>query len=154
MPRRQAAHLTEAELHELGSAHLGRLLLQALRAVEADSVGRLRERGHEAVRTGHIPVFSGLGGGRRRITDLAAGAGMTRQMMGRLVRELEETGYVRSAGDPADQRATVVELTEHGWRFCHDAQDVMRDLERGYGELLGTGGLARLRKALSTLASS
>jgi DNA-binding MarR family transcriptional regulator len=148
------ARPTESEVRELGQAHLGRLLLQALRAVEAGSVQRLRERGHDLVRTGHIPVFSQLGGGPLRITDLAGRAGMTRQMMGRLVRELQDAGYVRTDADPVDQRAIIVALTDHGWQFCHDAQDVMRELEHEYDDLLGPGGLARLRQALTTLAGS
>ena len=148
------AHLTESEIRELGQAHLGRLLLQALRAVQAGSVQRLGERGHDQVRTGHIPVFGQLGGGPLRITDLAARAGMTRQMMGRLVRELQDAGYVDSTADPADQRAIIVALTERGWQFCHDAQDVMQEMESEYDQLLGPGELARLRTALTVLATS
>jgi DNA-binding MarR family transcriptional regulator len=69
-------------------------------------------------------------------------------MMGRLVRELEELGYARSRPDPADMRAVVVELTDRGWQFCHDAQEVMVELEREYEALLGEGELVRLRAAL------
>jgi DNA-binding MarR family transcriptional regulator len=137
----------------LGTAHLARLLLQALRRVERASVDKLHGRGHEAVRTGHIPVFANVDAEGTRITDLAARAGMTRQMMGRLVRELEEHGYASSRPDPGDHRAVIVSLTERGWAFCHDAQEVMAELEREYETLLGAD-LDRLRAALSRLAGS
>jgi DNA-binding MarR family transcriptional regulator len=143
--------LSEEERRELAGAHLGRLLLQALRQVEAASMRKLRERGHRELRTGHIPVFGNVAAGGMRITDLAARAGMTRQMMGRLVRELEDLGYAASRPDPADQRAIIVELTDRGWQFCHDAQEVMVELEREYDAALGPGDLGRLRAALTIL---
>jgi len=141
------------ELRELGTAHLGRLLLHALRRVQATSLSKLQERGHPTVRTGHIPVFSGVASGITRITDLAAAAGMTRQMMGRLVRELETEGYVRNRPDSHDQRAVVVELTPRGVAFCDDAQAVMTELEAEYADLLGGTGLVELRAALIRLAA-
>jgi DNA-binding MarR family transcriptional regulator len=146
--------LTPEEQRELGSAHLARLLLQALRRVERASVDKLHERGHRGVRTGHIPVFASVDKGGTRITDLAARAGMTRQMMGRLVRELAEQGYVASHGDPVDQRAVIVTLTDRGWAFCDDAQEVITELEGEYATLLGGADLDRLRVALARLAAS
>jgi DNA-binding MarR family transcriptional regulator len=147
------SHVSPEELRELGTAHLGRLLLQALRRVQATSVGKLQQRGHPAVRTGHIPVFGQVAAGPARITDLAASAGMTRQMMGRLVRELEDEGYVRSGPDLHDQRAVMVELTPRGVAFCDDAQQVMTEMEAEYAELLGGDGLDQLRTALARLAT-
>ncbi len=145
---------TPDEQRELADAHLGRLLLQALRRVQASSVAKLQERGHPDVRTGHLPVFSNVEEEGTRITDLAARAGMTRQMMGRLVRELEDLGYATSRADPHDHRAVVVSLTERGWQFCHDAQRVIVELERQYAAMLGAGGLGELKRALIRLAGS
>ena len=142
------------ELRELAGAHLGRLLLHALRRVQASSVGKLQHRGHPEIRVGHIPVFSNVDAGGTKITDLATRAGMTRQMMGRLVRELEILEYAESRPDPADHRAVIVSLTERGWQFCADAQAVMVELEREYADLLGPGGLPRLRESLLRLADT
>jgi DNA-binding MarR family transcriptional regulator len=149
------SHVSADELREMGAGHLARLLLHALREVQAVSLAKLHERGHPAVRTGHIPVFSGVAtAGTARITDLANAAGMTRQMMGRLVRELEQEGYLHSHPDPHDQRAVTVELTPRGEAFCDDAQQVMAELEARYAELLGDGGLTQLRSALVRLAET
>ncbi len=147
------SELSTAELRELGSTHLARLLLRALRQVERWSVDRLHDRGHVGVRIGHIPVFANIDGTGTRITDLAARAEMTRQMMGRLVRELEEQGYVTSRTDPADQRAVVVTLTGRGWQFCRDANEVVAEMEAHYAELLGREGVAHLRTGLIRLAA-
>ena len=134
------------------SEHLGRLLLHALRKVQATSIGRLQERGHPGVRTGHIPVFGGIDAGGTRITDLAARAGVTRQMMGRLVRELEDLGYVATSADPGDQRAVVVTLTSKGYAFGKDGREVLAEMEREYAELIGPAEFATLRRALVRLA--
>jgi DNA-binding MarR family transcriptional regulator len=50
----------------------------------------------------------------RRAADLAADAGMTRQSMGELVRELETLGLVEMVPDPDDRRAKLVSWTEAG----------------------------------------
>jgi DNA-binding MarR family transcriptional regulator len=131
--------------------HIARLLQRALREVQAEYFDRLQTRGHPGVRTGHIPVFAGIEAGGTRITDLADRGGMTRQMMGRLVRELETLGYVRTAGDPADQRAVIVTLTRRGRSLGAEAAEIIRELEGEYADRLGDPGLASLRTALATI---
>src|SRR4051812_17845452 len=107
---------------------LGRLLLQAHRRAQAASLAKLQQRGHAQVRPGHLPVITNLDPEGTRITELANRAGMTRQMMGRLVRELEELDYVVSRPDPTDQRAVIVSLTERGTRFLADAPAAIADV--------------------------
>jgi DNA-binding MarR family transcriptional regulator len=133
---------------------LGRLLLQAHRRAQAASLAKLQQRGHSNVRPGHLPVITNLDAEGTRITELANRAGMTRQMMGRLVRELEELDYVQSRPDPQDQRAVIVTLTERGTRFLGDAPAAIADVERDYAELLGADELAVLRAALVRLITA
>ena len=52
--------------------------------------------------------------GPRRITDLAAIAGVTQPAMTVLVRVMEESGLVERRGDTSDKRVTLVSLTEAG----------------------------------------
>jgi DNA-binding MarR family transcriptional regulator len=49
---------------------------------------------------------------RTRQVALAERAGVTKQAIGPVVRELEQLGYVRTGPDPADHRAKLVSLTE------------------------------------------
>ena len=134
--------------------HIARLLLRAVRAVQASYIERLQQRGHPGLRTGHIPVFAGVNPGSpagTRITDLAHRAGMTRQMMGRLVRELETLGYLATAADPDDLRAVVVTMTERGNAIRAEAADVIAELEADYSILLKDPDLATLKNALLTI---
>jgi DNA-binding MarR family transcriptional regulator len=134
--------------------HLARLLLRAVRAVQVTYIARLQQRGHPGVRTGHIPVFAGLDPDGVRITDLADRAGMTRQMMGRLVRELGDLGYLRTDADPGDQRAVIVRMSERGLTFAAEAGQIMKELEHEYGDLLGDPDLAALKGGLATIIES
>jgi DNA-binding MarR family transcriptional regulator len=137
--------------------HIARLLLRAVRAVQSTYIERLQQRGHPGLRTGHIPVFAGLnaeGDTGIRITDLANRAGMTRQMMGRLVRELEALGYLSTATHPDDQRAVVVTMTEHGQSIRTEAAAVIAELEADYAVLLNDPDLASLKGALQSIIST
>jgi len=131
--------------------HIARLLLRAVRAVQSTYIERLQQRGNPGLRTGHIPVFAGLdpeSAEGTRITDLANRAGMTRQMMGRLVRELEALGYLTTATHPDDQRAVVVTMTERGNAIRGEAAAVITELEADYAVLLNDPDLASLKGAL------
>jgi DNA-binding MarR family transcriptional regulator len=133
---------------------IARLLLRAVRAVQATYIERLQQRGHPGLRTGHIPVLAGLDPDSptgTRITDLANRAGMTRQMMGRLVRELESLGYLATATHPEDQRAVVVTMTDRGNAMRDEAGDVLAELEADYAVLLNDQDLATLKGALRTI---
>ena len=137
--------------------HIARLLLRAVRAVQSTYIERLQQRGHPGLRTGHIPVFAGLnteGDDGTRITDLANRAGMTRQMMGRLVRELEALGYLATATHPDDQRAVVVTMTERGQSIRTEAAAVIAELEADYAVLLKDPELASLKGALQNIIST
>ena len=134
--------------------HIARLLLRAVRAVQATYIERLQQRGHPGLRTGHIPVFAGLdpdSASGTRITDLAGRAGMTRQMMGRLVRELESLGYLTTATHPDDQRAVVVTMTERGHAIRAEAAEVITELEADYAVMLADPDLAALKGALQAI---
>jgi DNA-binding MarR family transcriptional regulator len=142
--------------------HIARLLLRAVRAVQSTYIERLQQRGHPGLRTGHIPVFAGLNPDTvasaegtlhdgTRITDLANRAGMTRQMMGRLVRELEALGYLTTATHPDDQRAVVVTMTERGNAIRSEAAAVISELEADYAVLLNDPDLATIKGALQRI---
>ncbi|MGV9714009.1 MarR family winged helix-turn-helix transcriptional regulator [Gordonia sp. NPDC003424] len=55
--------------------------------------------------------------GPQRITALAGIQGVTQPSMTALVGSLEKSGHVRRRHDPADGRATLVELTDAGLEY-------------------------------------
>lgn len=58
--------------------------------------------------------------GPRRITDLAAGEGVTQPSMTALVSALERSGLVARMADPTDKRAALVTLTATGTEYIRN----------------------------------
>ena len=146
--------MSELTPEELRALPLGRLLLHAHRRAQAASLAKLQAGGHGEIRLGHLPVITNLDPAGIRITDLAAKAGMTRQMAGRLVKELEASGYVSSRPDPNDQRAVIVALTGRGSAFLADAPAAMAAVDGDFAALLGADELARLRESLLRISTA
>jgi DNA-binding MarR family transcriptional regulator len=132
--------------------HIGRLLLRAHRAFSARAAEKLRQRGYDDVALAHIALLPHLDEAGTRATTLAALAGMTKQGMGQLVRELEMHGYLERRPDPTDGRAALVCFTATGRRLLEDAIDVTRELDEEYAALLGTQRFNAFREALLQLA--
>jgi len=147
-----SVHTALHEIADAGGDGLGRLLLRAVRAVNEQIIERLTSLGHPDIRGSHTAVFANLDGGGTRAVNLAQRAGMTRQAMSNLVRELEAAGYVVLAADPDDGRASLVRLTARGERFCQEAAVVIRRVESEYAQRLGDPDLQQLRHSLRALA--
>ncbi|MFF0547053.1 MarR family winged helix-turn-helix transcriptional regulator [Nocardia thailandica] len=89
--------------------------------------------------------------GPRRITELAAVAGITQPAMTALVRVMEESGLVERRGDAADRRVTLVCLTEAGASCVHARRAAgVEAFERLIGELTGAE-ITALEAALPAL---
>ena len=134
---------------------LARLLLEAHRALGAEFVAALEERGYPDARPGHAAVFMHID--RRsgtRLTDLARRARMTKQGMMLIVDNLEEHGYVRRVPDPEDARAKVVRLTARGRRYVAEARRTVAAIEARVRRELGDRRHEALRSALDELIES
>jgi len=131
---------------------LGRLLLEAHRALGAELVASLAERGYPDVRAGHAAVFLHID--RRsgtRLTELARRARMTKQGMMLVVDDLEGQGYVRRVRDPEDGRAKVVRLTAKGRRYVAEGRRATAAIEARARRDLGDRRYETLRDALEEL---
>ena len=141
------------ELAKVTGTDLGRLLANASRSMNVELMTRLAASGHPLVRPSHLAVFGGLEPGGSQITSLAQHAGVSRQALSSLVREVESLGYVRTSPDPADRRAVRVELTDAGVQFCLSAIAISTEMTREIEERWGSGALEETRERLRSLAS-
>ena len=114
------------------------LVDRANRALQADMVRQAHAWGYGATRPAHNAVFATLGSpdGERTVV-LAERAGITRQSMGEVVRDLVELGVVEMVPDPADGRAKLVRYTEAGRAQSRQGYRYIRDLEERFVEELG-----------------
>ena len=126
-----------------------------LNEVKDDLVARMRERlwaaGHTEVRAAHGHVFRQLHGGPARLTDMAEGAGMTKQAFAEHVAHLERLGYLERVPDPDDGRAKLVVATARGREAMAIARQAFADLEDEWGAAIGPARVRELRLALEDL---
>lgn len=142
------------ELARVSESDLGRLLAGASRVLNDDLMTRLAASGHPLIRPSHLAVFAGLQPGGSQITELAQHAGVSRQALSSLVREVEGLGYVRTTPDPRDRRAVLVELTEQGIALCRSAIALSGELTASYEQRWGAGRLDDLRTRLREIAAN
>ena len=114
------------------------LVEKAAHGLGVEMVATAHAHGFSEVRLAHDAVFGTLPGEGARITDMAARAGITKQSMGEVVRELVDLGICRMEPDPEDGRAKIVTYTDYG-RQVTDAgfrhlQKMERRLARTFGE--------------------
>jgi DNA-binding MarR family transcriptional regulator len=131
---------------------LPRLLLETSRALGAEVVSALEERGFADARPGHAVVFMHID--RRsgtRLTELARRSRVSKQGMMLVVDELETRGYVRRVPDPDDARAKVVRLTARGRRYVAEARRSVAAVEARARRELGERRYEALRGALQDL---
>ncbi|PFG41818.1 MarR family transcriptional regulator [Isoptericola jiangsuensis] len=132
---------------------LGFLLLAAADAVVAATLAEVAAQGHPDVRRVHVPVFAHVDATGTTISTLAERAGVSRQAMTGVVRELERLGYAATAPDPADRRALRVTLTPLGAGYCDAATAVSRRLTDRWADRLGADAVDLLRTQLRGLAA-
>ena len=83
-----------------------------------------------------------------RLTDLAERAGITKQAMSELVRDLVKLGYLRTGPDPKDGRAKLVTFTARGRQAVDAATDAFRKMDRALARRIGPRELGALRLSL------
>jgi DNA-binding MarR family transcriptional regulator len=134
--------------------HLIALVERADRALVTDLVSAAADRGFPEVRASHNAVFATLEAEGSHVSDMAARAGITKQSVAAIVRDLEAAGLVTVSPDPADRRAKLVRYTDRGWQCARGGSAYLREVEEAMSELLGRDGLAELRASLAAVADA
>ncbi len=94
-----------------------------------------------------------LGDQGARPSELVDGAWISKQAVGKRIRELEARGLVEVEPDPHDGRAVVVSRTELGDRTWAAAMAAIADLERDLASQVGEQRYAIFRSVLDELAA-
>jgi len=124
------------------------LLLRAARIVNHDVVEGLHARGYSSLRSTHTTLLSNMPLAGGTVSETAERACVTKQAMGRLAGDLEEAGYIHVVGNPADGRERMLRLTKAGAKLMRESLELMADLERQYGLLIGRDRLRALLDGL------
>ena len=129
--------------------NLGFLLAKAAQRWNELLGERFAAAGYPEVRPSYgsllVPLFEQDG---LRMSELAARARLSKQTMTTMVRLLERDGLVRRRADPADGRATLVELTPKAQAFRPVAEQALAELDRLVRTFLSATDLGSFKAAL------
>jgi DNA-binding MarR family transcriptional regulator len=132
---------------------LGVATVRLMRRTQQQLVAGLAGEGFADIRALHGAVLAFLDRDGVRATELARLSGQRKQVIGVLVDELEEMGYVRRAADPDDRRAKLVLPTEQGLAVIAAADRILAAIEREYQAAAGERAYRTFREVLRTLTT-
>ncbi|OAR25193.1 MarR family transcriptional regulator [Streptomyces sp. ERV7] len=128
---------------------LGILAAGLLFGIQRELFARLAGDGFGDLRPQHGAILAFLDAEGSRATDLARRSGQHKQVVGKLVDELEVLGYLRREPDPADRRAKLVLPTERGLAQMEHSDAILADIERRHAHELGADGYAAFKDAFT-----
>ncbi len=139
---------TNQEIAYALSNNLSRLLWEFSKDFQDRVLQRTAARGYPDIRPSHSKVFSNLGLGAVRVTELAERAQVTQQAMGKMLKELERLGYVARDVDGGDKRAKEIRLTPRGIELVSQSLEVVEEVREYYAQRIGEQELAELESRL------
>lgn len=141
-----------ASLKQSRRSGIGRLLLMARRDFLERLAAKLADSTDTALlqARGALLPFIDLEG--TRSTELARRLGISKQAVGRQVRELEDAGLLKRETDAADGRAFLVSFTEAGVQYLLEMHRAITEVEGEYDALVGAAKMASTRDALARIA--
>jgi DNA-binding MarR family transcriptional regulator len=133
---------------------LGVLATQLLFAIQDELFNRLAADGYDDLLPRHGAVLAYLDEDGIRATELARLSGRHKQIVGRIVDELEELGYVERRPDPQDRRAKLILPTKRGLEQTMRGDEIVADIEARYAKALGGRTYAAFRDVLRQVVTT
>jgi DNA-binding MarR family transcriptional regulator len=130
---------------------LGILSSRTLFSLQRELFTRLSEQGHPRLRPRHGAVMAYLDEEGSRATDLATQSGQHKQVIGTLVDELVELGYVERRPDPADRRAKLIVPTEKGRDHMARSDAVIAEMEAEHARAVGEQAYAEFKRVFKLI---
>ena len=133
---------------------LGILAARLLFAVQDQLYARLEEAGYGDLTRLHGAVIAHLDEEGTRATELARRSGRHKQVIGRIVDELEELGYVQRHPEKGDRRAKLVVPTKRGREVMRLSDEIIADIERKQANMLGKTAYEEFIQRLATVVDA
>ncbi|KOX23042.1 MarR family transcriptional regulator [Saccharothrix sp. NRRL B-16348] len=125
---------------------LGVLTSRLLFAVQEELFDTLAEDGYPDLRPQHGAVLAHLDEEGTRATDLSRRSGQHKQVVGKVLDELEALGYVTRQPDPDDRRAKLVVPTERGLAQMSRSDAIVAAIERRHAERVGEDAFGEFKR--------
>jgi DNA-binding MarR family transcriptional regulator len=127
---------------------LGVLTASLQRNLQGELFERLSQQGYDGLHARHSAVLAYLDEDGVRASELARLSGRDKQVVGRLIDELEEHGYVERRPDPGDRRAKLIVPTKRGLEQLQLRDEIVAEIERRHAEAAGPRVYAEFRNVL------
>jgi DNA-binding MarR family transcriptional regulator len=131
---------------------LGILSGRTLFGLQKELFTTLAGQGHPELRPRHGAVLAYLDEEGSRATELAAQSGRHKQVIGTLVDELVELGYVERQPDPADRRAKLVVPTAKGLDGMARSDAIVAAIEERHTRAVGEEAYAEFKRVYRLVA--
>jgi DNA-binding MarR family transcriptional regulator len=136
------------------SPDLGVLANRLLSSLQDELFAGLAEGGYDDLHPRHEAVLAYLDEDGVRATDLARLSGRHKQIVGRMIDELESLGYVERRPDPEDRRAKLIFPTERGLEQLRLGDQIVADIEARHADALGRRTYAQFRDILRGMVAT
>jgi DNA-binding MarR family transcriptional regulator len=134
--------------------NLAPALAAASRALTATMKAKVASCGFNDVTPAFASLLLQLDATGARATTLAQRAGITKQAVSQLIRELEARDYVEQVPDSTDTRAKIVRLTENGVALRAACAGVKHELQAIAIAKLGKSRVSRLLRDLEDFTAA
>ncbi|MEA5257550.1 MarR family transcriptional regulator [Arcicella aquatica] len=142
------------EFKEAKNRHLGRLISKSQRIVRALASEFLQAKGYTNFRVGHMVALIHIDLEGSNINNLAHLAGVTKQAMSKLVKELQDEGFVTIEKHPSDARTLIVKLSDRGINTMLHWKECTINIENKFSEIIGTEKVEQLKDILSVIVNN
>jgi len=124
------------------------LAARLLTSLQDELFERLAAAGYRDLHPRHGAVLAYLDEDGVRATELARLSGSHKQVVGRIVDELETLGYVERRPDPRDRRAKLVFPTERGVAMIRLTDEAIGEIEARHASEVGGRTYSQFRDVL------
>ena len=130
-----------------------RLVLKLFRGFEQSLLEQLALQGITDVTPSHLNILRHLSNEGMMISQLAQDAALSKQLVGRIVKELAAKGYLKITEEQNDRRIKFVSYTKKGTTLITLAVETVDAVEQQYKTALGKAGYEQFRNALTQLSA-
>jgi len=126
-----------------------RLFLDSFRAFETELALRLSNEGFSDITTSNFNILRHLNPEGMHLSALAKDAQISKQAIGKMIKDLVNKNYVSVTPDEHDARAKHVRLTAKGKKLIELAVDAVMMMEHHYQTTLGKKNYDLLRQSIT-----
>jgi DNA-binding MarR family transcriptional regulator len=128
---------------------MGRLLKKSYRFMEYLAADFLKKEGYDNFRVAHLIILMNIDAEEGiMINSLSIRCGVTKQAISKIIKELQEEGYVSTEKHPTDARAMLAKITDKGAQFMLVWKRCTEHIDEQFKDIIGSKRLELLKDIL------